>query len=178
MFFPYCDLSEKIVIFFHANAEDAGLNDDFVHALKETMKMHILTVEYPGYGIYQGQPNEWKMCDDAVKVFDYLVNDLKIDNKNIFIMGRSMGSGPGIYLASKRNPGALILISPYSSIREVVRNMVGGLLSGLVKERFKNIERIGQVRAPTLFIHGEKDKLVPCKHSVELNKRCKNGKLV
>lgn len=118
------------------------------------------------------------MCQDALKVYDYLVQELKIDNKNIFIMGRSMGSGPGIYLASKRNPGALILISPYTSIRDVVKNMVGGLLSGLVSERFRNIERISGVSVPTLFIHGEKDTLVPAKHSVELSKRCKNAKLV
>jgi hypothetical protein len=39
MFFPCSSLTDKILIFFHANAEDAGLNDDFVHSMKETLRV-------------------------------------------------------------------------------------------------------------------------------------------
>jgi fermentation-respiration switch protein FrsA (DUF1100 family) len=40
-----------------------------------------------------------------------------------------------------------------------------GFLAGIVEERFRNIDRIGAVESPVLLIHGEKDSLVPCKHS-------------
>merc|ERR1711990_670675 len=65
MFFPCTDITDKVLIFFHANAEDAYLNSDFVHSMKETLRMHILSVEYPGYGIYKGKPSEAKMCEDS-----------------------------------------------------------------------------------------------------------------
>jgi hypothetical protein len=37
--------------------------------------MHIISVEYPGYGVYKGDPNEAKMCEDSLIVFDYLVKN-------------------------------------------------------------------------------------------------------
>lgn len=40
-----------------------------------------------------------------------------IKPKNIIIMGRSIGTGPATYLASKREVGLLVLISPFSSIK-------------------------------------------------------------
>jgi len=39
-------------MYFHANAEDAGMNLDFFHHLKSILRVNILAVEYPGYGIY------------------------------------------------------------------------------------------------------------------------------
>jgi len=40
--------------------------------------------------------------------------------KSIVIFGRSLGSGPAIYLSTKRKAKALILMSPFKSIRGVV----------------------------------------------------------
>jgi hypothetical protein len=42
-------------------------------------------------------------------------------------MGRSMGTGPACYLASKYSPSGLALISPYTSIRKVAEHFVGTL---------------------------------------------------
>jgi hypothetical protein len=37
------------------------------------MKMHILAVEYPGYGLYKGsKPDELKMKEDCENIYDYL----------------------------------------------------------------------------------------------------------
>jgi len=46
---------------------------------------------------------------------------------------------------------------PYTSIRNVVKNLTGSFISLLVAERFRNIDCIKGVKAPTLFIHGKKD---------------------
>lgn len=51
-------------------------------------------------------------------------------------MGRSIGSGPATYLASKFDVGCLVLVSPFTSIRGVVEHLVGKFASLLVKERF------------------------------------------
>jgi hypothetical protein len=44
--------SSKIMIYFHANAEDVGSCYSFVQYVSKTLKINILAVEYPGYGIY------------------------------------------------------------------------------------------------------------------------------
>jgi abhydrolase domain-containing protein 17 len=43
------------MIYFHGNAEDIGLAYDLLYKFGQEMNMHILAVEYPGYGLY-------KMC--------------------------------------------------------------------------------------------------------------------
>ena len=68
-------------------------------------------------------------------MFDYFVNTLKVNPFDIVICGRSIGSGPAVYLSANRNPGALILISPFKSIRETVGSICGGLLKYLVADR-------------------------------------------
>ena len=48
-----------------------------------------------------------------------------MNHKDIFIFGRSMGSGPATELAALKDPGALLLMSAYTSIRNVVRHIAG-----------------------------------------------------
>lgn len=49
--------TSKIVIYFHGNAEDVGLASEMLDYIRYMMHVHILAVEYPGYGIYDGSPN-------------------------------------------------------------------------------------------------------------------------
>lgn len=59
-------------------------------------------------------------------------------------------------------------MSPYTSIREVVKELAGSLAQYLIADRFRNIDKIMKVNCHTLFIHGKKDKLIPCEHSNKL----------
>jgi len=49
---------------------------------------------------------------------------LGVPAEKIVIFGRSLGSGPAVYLSSKRKAKALILMSSFKSIRGVVQNFV------------------------------------------------------
>ena len=64
-----------------------------------------------------------------------------------------MGSGPAVHIGSYFNPGALILMSPYTSIKSVVKNKVGWL-SFLVAEHFDNLTLMSNVKCPTFIVHG------------------------
>ena len=76
------------------------------------------------------------------------------------VFGRSMGSGPATHLAATFNPGALILMSPYTSIRNVVKSKIG-FFSALVAEHFDNLKLMPKVMCPTFIVHGQKDTLIP-----------------
>jgi len=91
-------------------------------------------VEYPGYSIYQGEKNADDVLNDSLYVFDYLINILEIDPQNIFVFGRSIGSAPSSYLSSKRDFGGLVLMSPFTSVKSVAKNLVG-FFSFMVSER-------------------------------------------
>ena len=75
-----------------------------------------------------------------------------------------MGSGPACKLASKYLIKALILFSPFTSIKEAAYSLVG-FVSVLLKDRFRNIDIISQVKSPILLIHGKADSLIPYAHS-------------
>jgi fermentation-respiration switch protein FrsA (DUF1100 family) len=108
-----------------------------------------------------------------------LTENLGVDPENIIIFGRSIGSAPATYLSSQRKPGALVLMSAFTSVRAVAENLVGTLLKFLISERyirqlfrFTNIEYIKKVSCPVMFIHGQMDTLIPFDHSIKLKDNC------
>jgi len=56
--------------------------------------------------------------------------------KNIIIVGRSIGCGPATYLASQYKIACLTLISPFTSIKGLVKDLAGTFISNLINERF------------------------------------------
>jgi hypothetical protein len=53
-------------------------------------------------------------------------------------MGRSIGSGPATYLASIFKVAALILIAPFTSLKDAVKTLLGKIPAMLVKDRLIN----------------------------------------
>ena len=47
--------------------------------------------------------------------------------EDIIVFGRSMGGGPACFLAGNFNPGALLLQSTFTSIKDVTGDHVGFL---------------------------------------------------
>lgn len=73
LFLPCDDEATKVMIYFHANAEDIGLAFDLLHAIGSRIRAHVIAVEYPGYGLYKSSPpNEAQIKEDSVIVYDYL----------------------------------------------------------------------------------------------------------
>lgn len=165
-------VSNKFLIFFHGNAEDIFGARDICNRIREILEINIIIVEYPTYSIYTLEKDPNKMLTDSLEVFDFILNEFKAETQNIFIFGRSIGTTAAIYLSSKRKPGALISVSGFTSIKSVAQNVVGKMLGLLVKERFTSKEYIKNVTCPTLFIHGQKDTLIPFSHSLELKDNC------
>lgn len=167
--------SSKTFLYFHANAEDLGRIYNFLDLMRCVLNVNVIAPEYPGYGIYKGEASTNSILTDGLVVYKFLRQTLKLDVNHLFIIGRSIGTGPASWLATQGS-GALILLSAYTSIRKVVRGVFGRLLQYFVKDQFKNIEYMSKVKCPTLFIHGQKDTLISCKHSYKLASVC-SGKI-
>ena len=161
-----------MLLYFHGNAEDVGLAYELMDHLRSTLLVHVIAMEYPGYGVYQGESNADQVVIDAENLFRYLVEEIKMSSRNILVFGRSIGSGPATALASKMNPGALLLMSAYTSIRSVVKSIAGSWAVYLVKERFNNIELMHRVTCPSFFVHGQQDELIPYENSQKLHECC------
>jgi len=163
--------SKNIILMFHGNAEDIFGARCMGETLVQKLHMNVIIVEYPGYSIYFSEPSADEIINNTTIVYDFIKNKLKIEDKNIFIFGRSIGTSPAIYLASKRKPNALITISAFTSIKAVADNLVG-FLKIFVKERMTSIDYIKKVTCPIIFIHGQKDPLIPFKETILLKDNC------
>ncbi len=129
-------------------------------------------MEYPGYGVYKDRKcSEKKILEDADSVFHFATKKLSFLSKNIIVVGRSLGSGPATFLASKNLLRSLVLISPFTTMKKIVKDHVS-FLSFMFKERFNNLKRIKKMTSPLFIVHGEKDRLISKKHSVKLIENC------
>ena len=53
----------KLIVFFHGNAEDLGISYEMLDHLRTALKINVIAVEYPGYGVYEDPegPSEEKI---------------------------------------------------------------------------------------------------------------------
>ena len=169
----YIGFRPNFLIFFHGNGEDIFLISNLMNVLESSLKMTVISVEYPGYSIYRNQANTNQnirdiILNDSLIVYDKIKEIFAISDNSIFILGRSIGCVPATHLASKRNPGGLFLVSAFTSIKEVVNNHSFNLGGIFVKAEFETNKYIKDVKCPILLIHGIKDKLIPFEHSNKL----------
>lgn len=169
----------SVVMYFHANSEDIGTAFHFVKHMRDQFKVNVISIEYPGYGLLQGiEPTEETIFEVALTVFRYLVDDLRVSYSSVIVFGRSLGSGPAIFLAAQYPLGGMILVSPFISIRAAARHIGGRLVAFLFSNVFQNQRRMVNVSCPVLFIHGASDSLIPVEHSKTLFGLCRSRKLL
>jgi acetyl esterase/lipase len=152
-----------VVFYLHANGEDMASSAPFVREVARLANMGWLILEYPGYSVYRRydsrQPLHQIIEEDAVRVYDFLTRK----GHKVVVLGRSIGTGPALWLSSVRTPAAQVLLSPFKSLQAIAIDKYG-FLGGLVQERFNNLARAERTKCPTLVIHGERDTVVPWSH--------------
>jgi len=117
-----------------------------------------------GTGMAPGSPHEASVTRNIVTAYDFAVNALHWDPKNIILFGRSIGTGPAVKLSAELDCGGLILVSPYTSVKDMVRTHAGIVTSWLTAELtnvFPSENTIQNVNCPTLIVHGAADRVIP-----------------
>ncbi|EKX47008.1 hypothetical protein GUITHDRAFT_107353 [Guillardia theta CCMP2712] len=155
-----------LAIYCHANGEDVGILHEAGKWISDHLGVHFIIPEYPGYGMAPGQPNELSVNRNIRAAYEFAVHGLQWDPSHIIFVGRSIGTGPAVRMAAEVRCGGLILISPYTSVRDMVRRHAGSLTSWLTADLiniFPSEETIPFVRCPLLLVHGSNDKVsLPC----------------
>ena len=160
------------LLYFHSNAEDIYLCSSMCDDLAAGLGVNVVAVEYPSYSYYKSNAcHEEQICKDALAIYDFIVDTLQWPSDRVYVMGRSIGCIPAIYLASHRPVSLLFLVSPFISIKHVLKDhygVFGSLGSLVIKAGYDNSERIRGVKCPTLIVHGKKDKMIGTHQSIRL----------
>ncbi len=158
------------VLYSHGNAEDLG--DVRPRLMKiQSIGVNVFAYDYRGYGTSQGRASEQGAYQDIDAAYRYLTTTLKQPPNRIIVYGRSVGSGPSIDLATRQAVAGLVVESGFTSVFRVLTQV-----PLFPFDKFPNLNKIGAVSCPVLFIHGTRDRTIPFLHGQALFDRAKQPK--
>ncbi|HAD82556.1 MAG: hypothetical protein A2509_01410 [Candidatus Edwardsbacteria bacterium RIFOXYD12_FULL_50_11] len=160
------DGRSKILFYFGGNAEEVSY---LIEKAPEFKGWSLVLLNYRGYGQSGGKVSERSLYSDALEIYDHFINRKDIKDPKIAVMGRSIGTGVATYLASKRKADAVVLVSPYTSLKDVAKAHYPFLPVGLIlKYKFDSIKRAPEIKASGLILVATEDRTIPPRQSYQL----------
>jgi hypothetical protein len=157
------------VVHFHGNGEQLA---DVVHLASalHAAGVGVYAVEYPGYGLAAATPaTESALYAAAEAALAHLTEHAGVPRESIVLEGQSLGSGVATEMAARGHGARMVLLSPYTSIADLMSRFVPFLPSSLlVRDRFDNAAKAPRVGIPVLLVHGTDDALIPVEHGRRL----------
>ena len=144
------------LVYFGGNAEDVASS---LPGLARAFPDHALyLMHYRGYGGSTGSPSEAGLFADAIALFDRV----RQEHERIVVVGRSLGSGVAVHLASARPAARLVLVTPYDSLQEIAAGRFPLIPVGwILRDKFESGRHAVKVKAPTLVIVATQDEVIP-----------------
>lgn len=159
---------KPVVLYFHGNAGNLGRTGriERFRGLTEG-GTGLFAVSYRGYGGSTGMPSEEGLLQDARAAYGAAA--ARFGAGKLIGYGESLGTGVVLKLAAEVPFQAIVLEAPYRSTLSVAQGLYPYLpLSLVMKDQFRSDEIIGRVRAPLLFLHGERDQVIPFAQGLQL----------
>jgi len=151
------------IVYYGGNAEDVAKNLPAFEAAFPRHSLYLL--HYRGYGGSEGTPSEANLYADALALFDHASRR----HQRVIVVGRSLGSGLAVRVASVRRVARLVLVTPYASIVGIAADQYPWApVSLILRDRYESFRYAPRVRAPTLVIVADADQLIPRASSEQL----------
>jgi pimeloyl-ACP methyl ester carboxylesterase len=163
---PHPSPQAPTLLYLHGTFRNLYGNAHKIEALR-TAGFSVLAVDYRGWGESSPiTPSEQSIMLDAQIAWNELIRHQPNPTKRV-IYGHSMGSGVAVDLASRLQYRAdyqcLVLESAFTSFADVAHE--AGWLTRVLKllnqEQFNSIDKITQIHAPLLMLHGKRDDTIP-----------------
>ena len=165
--------SDITLLWLHGNAGNISHRLENLHMIRRRLGVSVFIFDYRGYGASAGSPSEAGTYRDAEAAVDYLRTHQDVDPaENMVVFGRSLGAAVAVDLASRHRVRAVILESPFTSVRSMAQQIYPylpiGMLIRMVAARYDSLSRIKAVRSPVMVLHGDRDDTVPIENGLEL----------
>ncbi|KAJ4344019.1 bem46 protein, variant [Ascochyta clinopodiicola] len=112
------------VLMFHGNAGNIGYRLPIAKVLTNELRCNVLMLQYRGYGLSSGNPNEKGLMIDAQTGLDYIRNRSELQGTQIVVYGQSIGGAVAIALASRNQKqgdvAGVVLENTFTSIRKLI----------------------------------------------------------
>ena len=151
-----------VALFCHGNAGNVTVLSDTLRVLNERHRLTVMTFDYRGYGRSDGKPSEQGILQDARAARRWLAERTGTPERDIIIMGQSLGGAVAVDLASQDGARALVLASTFTSLPDAATSHVPWLLPRWnMTMRMDSLAKIRQYPGPVLISHGDADEVIP-----------------
>jgi uncharacterized protein len=156
-FFPKQE-SNEVILYFHGNA---GSLDSWGNVGVELSRLgyHVIVIDYRGYGKSGGSVAPKSLLSDALKIYDIVAKTFAPEN--VIIYGRSIGTPMATHLASQRKCSKVVLETPFDTLSSLLSVHYPIVPKFFLRYHFNNIDRIKDIKAPILIVHGTADQIIP-----------------
>ena len=165
--------SKGLVFYLHGNG---GALDSWgeVAATYTALHYDVFLLDYRGYGKSGGIiSNQNQLLADVDTMYRQLLPEYP--ERRTVVLGYSLGTGPATWLAAHHRLRLLILQAPYFSMRDMAAQRYPFVPGFVLRYPMPTNELIGQVRAPIVLFHGDRDEVIPASSSRRLKALLKPG---
>jgi pimeloyl-ACP methyl ester carboxylesterase len=134
-----------------------------------------LFIDYPGYGLCEGQPSPAHVEENIVALSEALRKDLHWSEEEFRqrtgVLGHSLGSAAALIAADHLHLQSAILCAPFTTMTDMAKRVVGWPLCYLNQHRYDNLARLGSIcarGAQVRIFHGCEDNAIPVAMSRKL----------
>jgi fermentation-respiration switch protein FrsA (DUF1100 family) len=112
------------ILMFHGNAGNIGYRIPIAKILQENLRCNVLMLQYRGYGLSTGTPNEKGLMVDAQTGLDYIRHRPELRGTKIVLYGQSIGGAVAIGLAARNvkddDVAGIMLENTFTSMRKLI----------------------------------------------------------
>ena len=148
------------VLLCHGNGGNIGDRVELARLLAGA-GFDVVLFDYRGYGRSAGRPSEAGTYRDARAALRALLGRPGVDPARVVYLGESLGGAVALELALEHEPGGLVLLSAFASVRAMARVHYRAIPQAAVPDAYPSLRLVSGLRAPLLVVHGEDDMIVP-----------------
>ncbi|KAL1591618.1 bem46 protein, variant [Paraconiothyrium brasiliense] len=156
------------LLMFHGNAGNIGYRLPIAKVLAEELGCNVFMLQYRGYGLSTGTPNEKGINIDAQTGLDYIRNRHELRSTRIVLYGQSLGGAVSIGLAARNQKqgdiAGVILENTFTSMRKMIPSALppAKYLAPFCHQVWPSEDLLPQIKdVPVLFLSGLRDEIVP-----------------
>ena len=166
---PPISKDEPVILIVHGRSGNIASRASVMERLT-ARGMGVLLFDYRGYGASPGEPSEKNLNQDTLMAY-CLLRSRGIPASRIVVIGQSLGNSPATMLAARRPIGALVLVSPFTSLPDALADRLPWFPVHFLpwsRNRFDVAASLRRYHGPLLLIASKEDGLVPIENARRL----------